>query len=176
VPKYGKNYKDTTEYAKRKKAFTDNYNKIIAHNSTKAGFELNVNQFADWTADEFKATLKFNLKSAKGYGKLSKRPSGSGGTATPTVTTFDWRNSGAVTAVKNQGSCGSCYAFASAGALEGLYKLKYGSLVDFSTQQVVDCSSAQGNGGCNGGNMENSFIYWQTSKAQTWSSYPYVAK
>ena len=84
----------------------------------------------------------------------------------------------AVTSVKNQGQCGSCYAFASAAALEGLYKIKKGSLIDFSAQQLVDCtsSSAYGNYGCNGGNMEYCFNYYKSNKAQPLSTYPYTAK
>ncbi len=73
---------------------------------------------------------------------------------------IDWEASGHVTAIKNQGSCGSCYSFTTIAALESAFLIKnktqYAN-IDISEQQIVDCSSAQGNQGCNGGWL--SFVY-----------------
>lgn len=91
-------------------------------------------------------------------------------------TSIDWRDQDAVSTVKNQLTCGSCYTFASVGAIEGAYKLKTGTLVEFSTQQLLDCTSGTTykNLGCQGGNMENSFTYLKTNKHMPASQYPYV--
>ena len=72
---------------------------------------------------------------------------------------IDWTGKGAVTTVKNQGMCGSCWAFSAVGACEGLNKVAYGALVALSEQNLVDCSSDYGNMGCNGGLMISSFKF-----------------
>eukprot|EP00178_Gracilaria_changii_P004298 TRINITY_DN16760_c1_g1_i1.p1 TRINITY_DN16760_c1_g1~~TRINITY_DN16760_c1_g1_i1.p1 ORF type:complete len:228 (+),score=31.64 TRINITY_DN16760_c1_g1_i1:233-916(+) len=88
----------------------------------------------------------------------------------------DWTSQGAVTGVKNQGQCGSCWAFSTTGALEGLSKLGYGNLQSFSEQQLVDCSGSYGNMACNGGLMDNAFKFVKDKGIVLESQYPYVAK
>ena len=72
-----------------------------------------------------------------------------------------------------QGVCGSCYAFSATGTLEAQYKLRYGELVSFSEQQVVDCSSGYGNWDCSGGWMVYVFNYWRKYGAELSKNYPY---
>jgi C1A family cysteine protease len=91
----------------------------------------------------------------------------------------DWVKAGAVTPVKNQGQCGSCWSFSTTGALEGAYFIRYGKLVSFSEQQLVSCDNRQNGGkdmGCNGGLMDNAFSWIEKNGGLcTEADYPYTS-
>jgi len=154
--------------------FVKNYMYILEENAKGHSYELGINQFADMTAEEF-AKTHTGLRSDKPWGKLpnlgAHTPSNG-----PLASSVDWRAQGAVTPVKNQQQCGSCWAFSSTGALEGAWKIATGKLVSLSEQQLVDCSGAFGNNGCSGGLMDNAFNYAETVDFCTEDSYSYAAK
>ena len=152
-----KNYESDVEHMYRFSVFSENYNHIQFKNSLKRNIILGLNKFADLTNEEFKATH------LNGYAPRPRMPSAFPNEdiriLTSLPTEVDWVAKGAVTPVKNQGQCGSCWAFSTTGSVEGAWFLKTGKLVSLSEQQLVDCSAAEGNQGCNGGIMDNGFQY-----------------
>lgn len=129
---------------------------------------MELNDFADLTADEFRAQhLGFNKP-----GRLFDRPKNYVELDTTNLaSSVDWVSRGAVTPVKNQGRCGSCWAFSTVGAVEGAMYLKTGELQSYSEQQLVDCSTA--NHGCHGGLMDYGFQYVKSHPLMLESEYPY---
>jgi len=87
----------------------------------------------------------------------------------------DWRSKGAVTGVKDQKACGSCWSFSTTGALEGAHFIASGELLSLSEQQLMDCSWKFGNLSCGGGLMDSAFKYAETTPITTEAQYPYTA-
>jgi len=171
------------DFAHRFAVFKANCDKIDAHNAKNLSWTMGVNKFADLTGDEFDSLYK-GLKVPKLRVVRSKVLS-----TENLADSVDWVAKGAVTDVKDQGQCGSCWSFSSTGSMEGLYFLNTGSLngVDpdgtgdwtkegFSEQSLVDCSGSYGNQGCDGGLMDDAFQYVAANGIDLEANYPYTAE
>lgn len=177
-----KKYESETEERIRMKIYVQNKHKIAKHNQRfdlgQEKFRLRVNKYADLLHEEFVHTLNgFNRSAIKGVSQRIEEPITWIEPANVEVPkTIDWRQKGAVTAVKDQGHCGSCWSFSATGALEGQHFRKTGKLVSLSEQNLIDCSQKYGNNGCNGGMMDFAFQYIKDNKGiDTEKAYPYEA-
>lgn len=171
---HGKAY-EPTERDYRNSVYDANVAKILEHNAGNKSWTMNVNQFADLTGEEFKARFTGGIRIPKKSLRASTSADGPWNvTANPT--SVDWTTKGAVTPIKNQQQCGSCWAFSTTGSVEGAWFLKNGTLPSLSEQQLVDCSGPEGNQGCNGGLMDQAFQYIIDNKGiTTEDAYPYTA-
>jgi C1A family cysteine protease len=157
LERFHKKYETLKEFEERFEIFKENVKHIFDHNSDKLqNYTLGINQFSDLTSNEF--TEKYigaysNLEKSVCMQFVNKE------TLSNLPKSVDWTANGAVTPVKDQGQCGSCWAFSTTGAVEGAWAIKTGKLTSLSEQQLVDCSKKYGNLGCKGGLMDNAFTY-----------------
>jgi len=137
-------------------------------------YTLGVNEHADWSNEEYR---QFMTAYKPSNSSLLSAATFMAPSNVQVPDQVDWRKEGYVTAVKNQGRCGSCWAFSTTGSLEGQNFKKTGKLVSLSEQNLVDCSRTQGNKGCQGGLMDDAFAYIKENKGiDTEESYPYEGK
>lgn len=177
---HAKVYNTKDEELSRMKIFMDNMKFINEYNARQdTKMTLGLNQYSDMTHEEFRSTMTGSVNETADVQAFLQAEGSSfiepANWEAPT--SVDWRTKGAVTPVKNQGQCGSCYSFSTTGSIEGQWFRKNKVLVSLSEQQIVDCSTAYGNNGCNGGLMTNGFRYIKKAGGlDTEQSYPYEAK
>jgi len=175
LEKFSKKYQTLEEFESRFQIFRANFREIVSHNSVAGqNFTMGVNQFTDLTPQEFKDLYVTGIKvsasvEASNCGSFA-------GTGKSVPDSFDWRSNNGVTNVKDQGQCGSCWSFSSAGAMEGAWAIKKGQLTSLSEQELVDCAGIKyGSMGCNGGQMDGAFKFAIDAGICTDAAYPYVS-
>ncbi|GMI72871.1 senescence-associated gene 12 [Hibiscus trionum] len=173
---HGRSYATQEEQTMRFQTFKNNLEFIDNFNNMgNQTYKLSVNEFADLTNEEFLTYYagytfypsETSLKPKRfRYENLTNVPE-----------SIDWRKKGAVTGIKNQASCGSCWAFSAIAAVEGAVKIKTGQLLSLSEQQVVDCARTKRSHGCDGGYMDEAFNYIVRNQGiAKESKYRYTAK
>jgi len=178
--KNGKQYA-ASEFQNRFVTFKNNMDFVEKWNSDPSHtHQVALNHLADLSNEEYRRIL-LGTK-IDGTNRLAKAQNKTETIFSPlpkTVTApfgdiVNWELKGAVTPVKNQGQCGSCYSFSATGSIEGINEIVTGNLVSLSEAQIMDCSSSYGNNGCNGGLMDNVFQYViACGGLDTEASYPY---
>ncbi|XP_006660790.1 ervatamin-C-like [Oryza brachyantha] len=179
MSRHGCAYADAGEKQRRFEVYRRNVELVEKFNSMSDGYKLADNKFADLTNEEFRAKMlgfrphvaipqTLNTCISADRAMLGE----SGDDVLPK--SVDWRKKGAVVPVKNQGDCGSCWAFSAVAAIEGINQIKNGELVSLSEQELVDCDDEAV--GCGGGYMSWAFEFVVGNRGlATEASYPYHA-
>jgi len=166
---HGQEYATAEEHVRRLDIFEANNLKILQHNANPTnGVTLAHNKFSALSQDEWRSTyLSLRVPESRATTEFNLD------TSVPVEANINWVTAGAVTGVKDQGQCGSCWSFSATGGLEGAYFLKTGTLASFSEQELVSCDKVDG--GCNGGWMDDAFTYAQNNGLASEADYPYVS-
>lgn len=171
---HSKQYSSLQEREKRAAIFRANLDFIIRENASgKNSHTLGMNQFGDLTAEEFRALVSRPLSKTEKSDFVAAGVHNYNGEQLPA--SVDWVAKGKVTAIKNQGQCGSCWAFSTTGSVEGAWAIAKNQLVSLSEQDLVDCSTQDS--GCDGGLMDNAFQdIIKMGGLESESAYPYTAQ
>ena len=168
ITKYKKNYKSVNDFLARYEVFKSNVQVALA--LPKSSFTTGITKFSDMTQQEFKKTylnLNFDALAMANFEPTTVE------SVDAAPTSYDWRNLGRVSPIKDQASCGSCWAFATVANLEGLYYANKGVMKTFSEQMLVDCDTPDS--GCDGGLMQYAFNWLKRNGGIMFDSdYPYV--
>lgn len=161
---FEKTYATPEERATREQIFNANLKMINAHNANpNKDYEMSVNHMADFTPTEFKKVIGYTPASRRGLTPFLQKLETSSQSKVQIPDSIDWRQKGVVTPVKNQGGCGSCWAFSSTENMESHWAIRTGQLLELSTQQVTSCTpnprQCGGTGGCKGATSELGYEY-----------------
>merc|ERR1711931_578106 len=171
---FGKTYLTKAEHNLRFDIFKTNMKKMVEHNKSGASWTKAMNQFSDLTEAEFESMY------LGGYKRMPSSPAGVATQSKPAKdlpAEVDWRKEGVITDVKNQGQCGSCWAFCTTEMIESYAAIETGTLPEPSAQQVTACTpnplSCGGTGGCYGSIPQLGYTYIQLFGHATEEDYPY---
>ena len=167
IKKYQKKYNSVNEYLARYEVFKRNV--LVTLQEQPSSYSTGITKFSDLTQQEFAKiylNLNYDAMAVANFNPFIVSPSN----AAPD--SWDWRDKGCVTPIKDQGSCGSCWAFATCANLEGLYCRNKGVMIDLSEQMLIDCDSYDS--GCNGGLMEYAFEWIKENGIMKEEDYPYT--
>lgn len=168
--------KDGEHFVHMLQNFANNHDLIEKHNAQNMTYTLGHNAFSHMSYEEWVEYMRFDQAKYRDHvpaNVVHDAPKDSSSLDSQ----VDWVSKGAVTPVKNQGNCGSCWSFSATGALEGVYQINKGTLLSFSEQELVSCNIGPlSNHGCNGGLMDYAFSWIQDNKGLcTESDYPYTS-
>ncbi|XP_047074147.1 senescence-specific cysteine protease SAG39-like [Lolium rigidum] len=182
MAEHGRTYKNSAEKARRFEVFKSNAHFIDSYNAAagpgaKSRPGLTTNNFADLTEAEFN-NIYIRRRSLPRPPSVVETGFMYGNVCLSHIpASIDWREKGAVTPVKDQGSCGCCWAFSAVAAVEGIHQIKTQNLTSLSEQQLMDCSTGANNRGCNLGDMDEAFRHIVHSGGLTTEeAYGYEAK
>lgn len=170
---------DGVKFVKALENFIVNDDHITTQNAKNLSYKLGHNKFSHMSVDEWREAVRLGISRPENAPKASKIHSAPAGGKASLPDSIDWVESGAVTDVKDQGQCGSCWSFSTTGSLEGAYKLKTGTLKSFSEQMLVDCDTLLNGGGdlgCHGGLYDTAYD-WTMKNGGLCSEadYPYIS-
>jgi C1A family cysteine protease len=171
MKEHGVQFTSPKEFLYRLSIFAKTHARISSENQKGLSYTLGHNKFSHLTEEEFIAKYT-GLKLPENYERniVATEP------VLSQTTDVDWRTQGAVNPVKDQGQCGSCWAFSATASIEGAWKISGHALENLAEQQLVDCSTSFGNHGCNGGWMDYGFKYVISVGGQERTAdYPYKA-
>jgi len=172
MQKYGLNFENGKEFVHRLEIFAKMVQTIEEHNASGQSWQMGLNQFSHMTTSEWRDAVRLSTRPPSLRRDPAAKIHGEPRVANPA--SVNWVTAGAVTPVKNQGQCGSCWSFSTTGAMEGAYFLKYGNLQSFSEQELVSCDTSDS--GCNGGWMDAAFTWIQKNGGiETEANYPYTS-
>jgi len=170
----GKSYTTVEEETAAYTAFESNDRIIEDHNAKHLSYWLGHNAYSDLTWDQFQQTHMGELYLNRAPKNVQRVHLKGDALGAPLADAVDWVSKGAVTPVKNQGRCGSCWAFSTTGSVEGAYQIANGNLVSLSEEDLVQCDH-NGDNGCNGGLMDNAFEWIHKNGIAAESAYPYTS-